>query len=107
MAKGHTVCQYCGSSVPSSYIKTHIEKDHKDIIKPLASSLRLLKIITLTLTTFSLAYFSYSSPNPFVSGFLAFLWGAILVDLVINVKKLLRKYKQGITINQIGGKKIK
>lgn len=107
MAKGHTICQFCGENVPSSYIRKHVILDHKDMIMPLSPSLRALKIIILTLTTFSLAYFSYNSPNPLVSGFLAFLWGAILVDLVINVKKLLRKYKQGISINRIGGKKIK
>lgn len=105
MAKGRTTCQYCGDNIPSSYLKTHLRKDHPDVIKPLKTPIRSLKILVLSLEVITLAYISYSTINPYFSMLTAFLWGAILADLVINVKKLKRKLTQNVTITKIGESK--
>jgi hypothetical protein len=104
MAKGHTVCQYCGQNVPSAHIKRHISLYHPDILKPLSLKARLLKIIVLSLVTLTLAYYSFKSETIIIGLFLAFLWGGILADLVINLKKLKRKMNQTPTIQTIGEK---
>lgn len=105
MAKGKTVCAFCGVTIPSSRVKEHIQREHANLAKPLSLIPRILKIIILFSISFCLFYYSFSAWNPIVSVVLAFLGGCILADFVINVKKLKTSLAQKIIVQKFGEKK--
>ena len=109
MGSGYTDCIYCGESVPSRLYAKHIQKYHKDMIKPLPIYSRAFKILFFFASALYLFGFSLSGANvygvidaliPFERVLCAFLAGGCIVEFTISLKKFLRQTGLTIGINK-------
>ena len=112
MAKGYTICKYCGDYIPTVMLKNHMNTVHKDVLKPLSVYERTLKTIIFLGAGMYLFGFGLWGTNvygvidaliPLERIFCFIFSGYCFSEFAVNFKKLIRQFREPVYVFNVGG----